>query len=73
MQLIAECEVDSEERRFLEMMRKGQSSLLVQRFDAERYAIDHPDVASAGMDPWQHYVNFGFRERRKVRVLPARE
>jgi Glycosyl transferase family 2 len=73
MQLIADCEADSEERKFFEMMRNGQSSLLVHRFDAERYAIDHPDVASAGMDPWQHYVNFGFREGRKVHVLPARE
>jgi hypothetical protein len=73
LQLIGDCETNTEERKFLEMMRNGQSSLLVRRFDAESYLVDHPDVASAGMDPWQHYVNFGFREGRKVCLRPARE
>jgi hypothetical protein len=54
-------------------MRNGQASLLARLFDAESYLIDHPDVASAGADPWQHYVNFGFREGRRVRLLPASE
>ncbi len=40
-----------------------------ERFDAVGYLIDHPDVAAAGMDPWQHYREFGWREGRKFRLL----
>lgn len=31
---------------------------------AQRYLQDNPDVARAGMDPWQHYNQFGQNEGR---------
>jgi hypothetical protein len=68
-QLIADCESTIELRKFLEMMQSGQAALLAERFDAASYLLDHPDVAASGLDPWQHYCMFGFREGRKVRVL----
>jgi len=33
-------------------------------FDAKGYLAANGDVASAGIDPFSHYVRFGFRERR---------
>lgn len=36
-------------------------------FDADAYLRFHPDVAAAGADPYQHYVNHGYREGRRVR------
>ena len=33
-------------------------------FDAEWYLRNNPDVASAGMDPLRHYVEFGAKEGR---------
>ncbi|MBM7455573.1 glycosyltransferase involved in cell wall biosynthesis [Oceanisphaera litoralis] len=33
-------------------------------FNAGWYLRRYPDVASAGMDPWQHYCRFGYREGR---------
>ena len=43
--------------------------MLAERFDAASYLIDHTDVAAAGVDPWQHYCEFGWREKRKIRLL----
>ena len=34
-------------------------------FDAAFYLAAYPDIAAAGMDPWQHYLAFGFRDFRK--------
>jgi hypothetical protein len=67
-ELIADCE----QRKFLEMMRSGQTAELAVRFDAARYLIDNPDVAAAGVDPWRHYRKFGWREGRKFRLLPVK-
>lgn len=36
-------------------------------FDADWYLAMYPDVAGAGLDPWQHYAQNGWREGR----LPA--
>jgi len=36
-------------------------------------ALPHPDVAAAGVEPWQHYLEFGWREGRKIRLLPAKK
>lgn len=33
-------------------------------FDAERYLQTNPDVAEAGLDPWEHFVLYGFSESR---------
>ncbi len=36
-------------------------------FDAEEYLAANPDVRAAGVDPHVHFLQFGFRERRKLR------
>ena len=33
-------------------------------FDASYYLAQNPDVAAAGVDPYQHYVTFGWKEGR---------
>jgi hypothetical protein len=71
-ELIADCESDIERAFLLEMMRSGQPAILAERFDGAAYLIDHPDVAAAGMDPWQHYRDFGWREGRKFRLLSSK-
>ena len=68
-ELIAECESNIEQHRFREMMQSGQAEILAKQFDAAAYLIDYPDVAAAGVDPWQHYREFGWRERRRFRLL----
>jgi hypothetical protein len=37
---------------------------------AAKYLQDNPDVARAGMNPWQHYIQFG---RSEGRVWPGEE
>ncbi len=34
------------------------------KFDAKYYLKKYPDVKKAGVDPWQHYVKYGFKEKR---------
>jgi hypothetical protein len=34
-------------------------------FDAEWYLEHYPDVASAGMDPLEHFLRYGFKEGRR--------
>jgi len=68
-ELIADCESTIEQDRLCEMMRNGQAAMLAERFDAAGYLVDHTDVAAAGVDPWKHYCEFGWRERRKIRLL----
>lgn len=36
------------------------------KFDPEIYLQPNPDVAQAGVDPFEHYLNFGIRERRRI-------
>jgi len=36
----------------------------LNNFDAALYLAQNPDVAAAGVDPWQHYENFGRNEGR---------
>jgi SAM-dependent methyltransferase len=40
---------------------------LPAEFDRVRYLVLHPDVAAAGMDPVRHYLDFGWREGRRLR------
>jgi Glycosyl transferase family 2 len=68
-ELIVDCESNIE-HRFAEIMLSGQAALLAERFDAAGYLIDNPDVAAAGVDPWKHYRETGWREGRKFRSLP---
>lgn len=39
-------------------------------FDANEYFLANPDVQAAGADPYVHYLQFGFRERRKLKLHP---
>jgi hypothetical protein len=38
---------------------------LRQHFDAEFYHGVYSDVAAAGADPFEHYLNYGWREGRE--------
>ncbi|HJQ60737.1 MAG TPA: glycosyltransferase [Vineibacter sp.] len=38
-------------------------------FDAEWYREANPDVRAAGVDPFQHYLRHGWRERRRASPL----
>lgn len=40
-------------------------------FDAKWYLSQYPDVAAAGVDPYQHYLKFGKKEGRWPCFLPA--
>jgi len=37
------------------------------QFDEQTYLRLNPDVAAAGIDAYEHYVKFGFKEKRAVR------
>ena len=37
------------------------------QFDPEIYLRLNPDIAAAGVDPYEHYVTYGFNEKRAVR------
>jgi hypothetical protein len=68
-ELIDDCETYFERAFFLEKMSNGQPDILAERFDAASYLLDHPDVAAAGVDPWQHFREFGCSEGRRFRLL----
>ncbi|WP_375271318.1 calcium-binding protein [Sphingomonas sp.] len=38
-------------------------------FDRDFYLRTNPDVAAAGVDPYQHFLRFGWRERRNPNIL----
>ena len=40
---------------------------MADAFDAAAYLAANPDVARAGADPFEHYMNFGRKEGRKLR------
>ncbi len=48
---------------FLDRRCTGQVSPLPE-FDAAFYLARYPDVAAAGVDPFEHYLLYGFREGR---------
>ena len=37
-------------------------------FDPQQYLAANPDVAQAGVDPLEHYLHHGHRERRRLRM-----
>lgn len=47
--------------------------MIIDLFDATWYLQRYPDVATAGVDPLQHYLHFGLREGRWPCALPALE
>lgn len=46
-------------------------TLLQSRFNAQWYLATYPDVAAAGIDPWQHYLRFGKAEGRLPFAISA--
>ncbi|MCH8536816.1 MAG: glycosyltransferase [Alkalimonas sp.] len=49
------------------------TQLLAELFQADWYLQAYPDVAAAGMDPWQHFTRFGHKEGRQPCYLKAAE
>jgi hypothetical protein len=46
----------------------AQAALLPRHmFDAPQYLIANPDVAASGLDPYDHYVRYGYEEERRGR------
>jgi hypothetical protein len=45
-----------------------QPSSIPEWFNAKRYLLANPDVAEAGMDAGEHYIQFGWKERRLLRL-----
>lgn len=43
---------------------KGSFDLIRSRFDAVFYLEKYPDIAEASVDPFDHYMNLGWREGR---------
>ncbi len=50
-------------RHFLQRRRSGDVSPLPE-FDPAYYLTTYPDIAAAGVDPFEHYLFWGFREGR---------
>ncbi len=48
----------------LEHCRSGQARAVAE-FDAGYYLQNYPDIAQAGIDPFEHYLVQGFREARR--------
>lgn len=48
---------------FLQKRRSGEVSPLPE-FDPRYYLGQYPDIAAAGMDPFEHYLRWGYREGR---------
>jgi hypothetical protein len=51
----------------LQKTRLSRSVELPAEFDPIRYLELNPDVAAAGADPVRHYLDFGWREGRRLR------
>ena len=52
---------------FIRVVR-DQPPCLPAAFDPDAYLEANPDVAAAGVDPGIHYLEFGFREGRKLQL-----
>jgi glycosyltransferase involved in cell wall biosynthesis len=50
-------------RHFLDRRLTGEVSPLPE-FDPAYYLATYPDIAEAGVDPFEHYLRWGFREGR---------
>jgi glycosyltransferase involved in cell wall biosynthesis len=48
---------------YLARRQDGRTSP-VPEFDPAYYLATYPDIAAAGVDPFEHYMNWGYKERR---------
>lgn len=54
--------------RFIDATAPGQARWQQDEvFDPQLYLLANPDVAAAGVDPAQHYLLHGRREKRRLR------
>lgn len=53
--------------RFIEATTPGRMKWREEEFDPQLYLLANPDVAAAGADPAQHYMQHGIREKRRLR------
>jgi GT2 family glycosyltransferase/glycosyltransferase involved in cell wall biosynthesis len=44
----------------------AQIDALFNSFDDRKYVEAHPDVAASGMNPYEHFVRFGWREKHRL-------
>jgi GT2 family glycosyltransferase/glycosyltransferase involved in cell wall biosynthesis len=44
----------------------AQIDALFSSFDDRKYVDAHPDVAASGMNPYEHFVRFGWREQHRL-------
>lgn len=58
------------ETRIAELSKELDSSSLqlkmISDFDAKQYLMMNEDVAEAGVNPYEHYIEFGFKEGRRT-------
>lgn len=47
--------------------------VVLSEFDSDFYNAAHPDVASAKIDPLDHYFEFGRNEKREIRLSTFRD
>ena len=50
-------------------LKSSDNELMHSCFDASYYLEKNPDVKDAGLDPFQHFMQFGFREGRNPHPL----
>ena len=50
-------------------MAETTTQTIPDLFDANYYLQQNPDVAAAGADAWQHYLNYGWKEGRNPAAL----
>lgn len=55
--------------RFKTASDKNHALLTAEDFDSPFYLRRYPDVAAAGVDPYQHYLHYGSKEGRLPRSL----
>ena len=46
----------------------AQVDSLFRSFDERKYVDANPDVAASGMNPYEHYLRFGWREGRRLEL-----
>ncbi len=54
-------------RHFLDRRRSGEASPLPE-FDPRFYLETYPDIAAAGVDPFEHFLHWGYKEGRNPSV-----
>ena len=55
---------DEEIRSVFRTAVKHNSNVFLKSFDSQRYLNSNPDVAAAGVDPYEHLINAGIAEGR---------